>query len=236
MVDLSKHTMLSFEISDDCNIKKLHKKCPIHYQHYEKSFGKLTVDKICRSIDEANRLNFHGYIEFHHYNEPLMAKQDMLSIMEQKRKNRYVLITNGLLLSENMADNSFLNQFELVMITCYLPSKRDFYDQIKNTYPHVMMAGGGLDDRLTNYEKPWKEQLPLCKRPYFELPIDHFGNVRLCCFDWKNTVAIGNINETSLTEVVTGKRYQNILSQCLRGGLNYDICHRCTMNDCQHET
>ena len=32
-----------------------------------------------------------------------------------------------------------------------------------------------------------------CLYPFSDLAIDHFGNVRLCCFDWQGLASPGNI-------------------------------------------
>ena len=213
MYDLSEHKCISFEVTDDCNMKNVHHKCPIHHQQYDTSYGKLNEEKICLSIEEANRLNFKGYIEFHHYNEPLLNKEMILNIMQRNKKNRFILITNGLLLSRNISENEFLKQFSLVTISCYYPNLHPFFEQLKKTYGNIIISTSPLDDRLAFYDYPERTDIAICPRVFFELPIDHYGNVRLCCFDWQNKYKIGNINKSSLREVVESDLYQNILHE-----------------------
>jgi hypothetical protein len=45
---------------------------------------------------------------------------------------------------------------------------------------------------------------------HFELPIDCYGNVHLCCHDWNNTYKIGNVITQSLSQIIQSEEFRNI--------------------------
>ncbi|AJS57206.1 radical SAM/SPASM domain-containing protein [Paenibacillus sp. IHBB 10380] len=232
MLDLSKTTILSFEIGDDCNLQKCHKECPINARTYLKQEKHLTVEKIVESINQAKDMNFNGFVAFHNYNEPLLHKDKLLEIIEKAQPCKYLLWTNGLLLNRNVEKNEFLKKFDFICITCYFKKDISFFEQIKEFHGNVHIFDWELDDRLDAYSRDYFNEIG-CKRPLFELPIDYYGNVHLCCFDWNNTYEIGNINDTSLTEIVNSDTYQNILASTKKKLLDRTTCPEICKN-CNH--
>ncbi|MCK4258889.1 MAG: SPASM domain-containing protein [Halanaerobiales bacterium] len=228
--DLSKTTILSFEICDECNLKQVHAKCPINQCEYDKRFGPLTVEKITKSIDEAQELGFEGYVAFHYHNEPLLELEKVQQVISAKGDVKYLLWTNGLLLSRDISANDFLNDFDCIVITCYDQNDMPFFEEIKSMYKNVKIISWEFDDRLDAYSREYVNEIG-CKRVLFELPIDYYGNVHLCCFDWNNSYKIGNINETSFKEVVLGDAYQNIHklanNKLLNRNESPEICLNC---------
>ncbi|MCK4258888.1 MAG: SPASM domain-containing protein [Halanaerobiales bacterium] len=228
--DLSKAKILSFEIGEDCNLKKIHDKCPINKKQYDKRFGSLTTEKIIQSIEEAQKLGFAGYVAFHHYNEPLLYLDRILEIINAKKDCKYLLWTNGTLLSRNVEENDFLNEFDKIIITCYNENNRPFFEKIKEHYKNVYVGSGALDDRLECYSSDYINEIA-CKRVLFEIPIDYYGSVHLCTTDWNNTHKIGNINETSFEQVILGEAYQSLVRNAKKRLLDRDfcpdICKRC---------
>ena len=213
---LKNHKMIAFEVTDKCDMKHLHPECPINAQNYNMRHGPLDEERICKAIEEANALGFKGYIEFHYYCEPLLEKEMILNIIKRNKKNKFNLITNGRLLSRNIEENKFLKDFSIIIISCYDMEYMPFYEGLKKQYKNITISKEDkLDNRLEFYNHPKHDTATICGRPFFELPIDHYGDVRLCCFDWKRTCVIGNINETSLTEVVNGDVYQKILQRVM---------------------
>lgn len=232
-MDLSQTSILSFEIGDDCNLKKCHDKCPINYRKYVNDKKSIDVDLIVKSIKEAQDLNFNGYIAFHNYNEPLLHKNKLLEVIKRTRNGKFLLWTNGLLLDRNdMKKNEFLKKFNLICITCYDEKDRSFFEQIKQWHGAVEIYDWELDDRQDAYIRDYHNEIG-CKRPLFELPIDFHGNVHLCCFDWNTTFEIGNITQNTLTEIVNSDVYQKLLKDTKHKLLNVDdcpeICKRCNV-------
>ncbi len=231
MIDLSKTYLLTFEIGSECNLTKQHSKCPINKRKYKcTSYGSLRVDDIIRLIDEAMDLGFHGYIAFHYYNEPLLYRDKIEKVMDKRPDCKYLLWTNGLLFSRNIQDNEIIQRMSQVVITCYDKANMPFFMGLKKHYNNIEIQEWELDERLVIYEETYKNELG-CKKVQFEFPIDFYGNVHLCCYDWNNEYELGNVFKNGLTEIVESSRYQNLLSQCKNRLLDYkvcpDICTRC---------
>ncbi|RGG63193.1 hypothetical protein DWW96_11410 [Eubacterium sp. AF17-7] len=229
MKELAMIKEIAFEIGDDCNLKSQHKKCPINVRCYNKSYGKLTVDRIIKLMDEANKMGFEGYFAFHYYNEPLLYKDKLEEIINARPQNKYLLWTNGTLLNFNIENNKILNKFNQIVITCYDTKRLEFYKKIKNYYKNVQIALWSLDDRINIYELPEENRTP-CERVLVEIPIDYYGNVHLCCEDWNNEYVIGNIIKDSLRDIVKSKAYKLSRNMIENGQLKEecpDICKKC---------
>ncbi|MDR0288092.1 MAG: SPASM domain-containing protein [Clostridiales bacterium] len=228
--DLSQTSLISFEINNDCNLKDCHPQCPINIRHYRKKDKALDVDTVVACIRQAKRLQFNGYVTFHNYNEPLLCKEKILDIIDKAPDTKYLLWTNGLLLDRDVEKNGFLKKIDLVYISCYDSCDMPFFEKIQLFHPGVHVEFVELDDRLDTYTRKHVNELG-CKRPFFDFPIDYYGNVHMCCFDWDNEYEIGNIFDTSLEEIVLSPQYQKLLEQSKRRLIDPDmapdICKRC---------
>lgn len=230
MIDLSQTSIISFEIGDDCNLGCMHAKCPINYRKIENTKHKLTKETVVQSINEAKKMNFHGYFAFHYYNEPLMHKDLILEIMDEVEDCKFMLWTNGVLLDRNVEKNEFLKKFDVVCMTCYFEKDRVFYEDVKKWHGKVEIYDWELDDRELSYTRNYHNEVA-CRRPFFEMPIDCYGNIHLCCFDWNGTFEIGNVVERSLKEIVLSEKYQKLLLDSKKKLLDLndcpEVCKRC---------
>ncbi|WP_340019609.1 SPASM domain-containing protein [Paenibacillus sp. FSL H3-0457] len=222
-MNLSKLSILSFEIGNECNLTKQHPKCPINIREYKEDHSPLTTEIIVKSIEEAEKFGFKGHVAFHFYNEPLLYKDRIEEVIDAKPDSKYLLWSNGLLLNPKIEDNQILKKFEQVVITCYYSKKMDFFNRIKEYYGNVEIATWELDDRINIYSNKPTNVLG-CKRVQFELPIDYYGNVHLCCRDWNNSYEIGNIVKDGFESVVMGSAYQNAVQSVNRRLLDLNSC------------
>lgn len=223
MGTLRETSLISFEITNRCNMQHIHEKCPINCRKYKVKEQSLDKWSIVRTIKMAKKMGFSGMVAFHYYNEPLLEKDLILSIMAEDPSCKYLLWTNGLLLSRNVLENKFLEQFTLVCITCYDKVDMPFFQEIRDYYNNVQIFDWELDDRLEIYNKRVANPLS-CKRPLFEIPIDFYGNIHLCCMDWNNSYIIGNIFQEDFTNIICSKKYQNIIKMCKRRIIDDEIC------------
>lgn len=223
MIDLSKTSLISFEAGNECNLSKIHDKCPINYWTYTNTDTPLSKEVIIQSIKEAQKLNFHGYVAFHYYNEPLLKKDMIMEIIDSVNDCKFLLWSNGLLLDRKVENNKFLKKFNFICITCYFEKDRPFFEELKKWHGNVQIFDWELDDREKSYTREYNNEIG-CRRPLFELPIDYFGNVHLCCFDWNATYDLGNINKTSFKEVILSEKYQKLLLDTKKRLLDQDTC------------
>lgn len=226
---LSETSLLSFEVTKFCNMMKEHDKCPVNCREYKNRDFHLDEKSIVNTIKEAIKMGFSGLVAFHYYNEPLLEKELILRIINQVPEARYLLWTNALLLNRKVEENDFLLKFSKVNITCYNVEDMPFFTDLSNYYGNIEIFDWELDDRLEIYEKDKDNNLS-CKRPLFEIPIDYHGNIHLCCMDWKNEYQIGNIFIDSFTNIIKGKKYQNLLKECQGRRFSENcpvICKKC---------
>ena len=229
---LSTTSLLSFELSNECNLKGIHPKCAINCRKYKSSNGKhLTAKVVVEMIKIAKDNGFTGMVAFHYYNEPLLNKDEIMEIIDSLPNCKYLLWTNGTLLDKDVGSNSFLSRFTKVCLTCYSPERMKFYQDIKEYYKNVEIFDWELDDRLDIYDKEEHLVELSCKRPLFELPIDYFGNIHLCCMDWNNEYRIGNIFESDFSGIIQGDNYRSLISMCKKRRVNEKIlppiCKKC---------
>lgn len=228
--DLSSTTILTFEVGSKCNLSELHVKCPINIRNYKYKGKPLSVDMIVSTIQQAQNLNFSGFIAFHYYNEPLIKKEMILQVIEQLPNQNYLLWTNGLLLDRVIENNQFLNLFSKVVITCYAQENMSFFKELQSKYQQITILEHELDDRVQSYSRSHNNTFG-CKRPLHELPIDYYGNLHLCCYDWNNTYEIGNINMKSFNDIICDEPYQKVLKNTKKRLLDVntypEICQKC---------
>jgi radical SAM protein with 4Fe4S-binding SPASM domain len=69
-------------------------------------------------------------------------------------------------------------------------------------------------------------------RPYNWLHILSNGDIVLCCQDWKRETLCGNILQNKLQDILTSKRYNDIMQKSVgkkESDANF-ICKRCKLN------
>ena len=223
MLPLTETSLISFEITNGCNLQNMHDKCPINCRKYKtkgKSLDKLSV---VRTIKKAQEMGFTGMVAFHYYNEPLLKKDLVLSIIDEVPNCKYLLWTNALLLSRKVEENEFLKKFTKVCITCYDRADMEFFQQLSSYYKNIEIFDWELDDRLDIYCKTKPNKLS-CKRPLFEIPIDYCGNIHLCCMDWDNSYDIGNILVENFEDIINGEKYQELIRMCKGRLIDEKVC------------
>jgi radical SAM protein with 4Fe4S-binding SPASM domain len=59
-----------------------------------------------------------------------------------------------------------------------------------------------------------------CEQPFDNFEVDEHGNVRTCCSYWMDE-SIGNIHESSITEILNSDKAKNIRASILDGSFSY---------------
>jgi len=218
---LKKIKIISFEIGNECNLRIEHHKCPINHRKYlVTKFGAITPSVIINVISECQKLNFEGYYAFHFYNEPLLYRERIMQVISKKPHERYLLWTNGELLKEN---DEILDLFDKVVISCYKKEKLPFYKKLQKEHRQIEIEQWELDDRAQIYNRKEENKFG-CKRVFFEIPIDYYGNIHLCCRDWNNSCKLGNILETRFSDILAGNEYKDVISNVRKRILDTDNC------------
>ena len=196
---------------------------------------------------------FNGFIGWSIYNEPLMYRDRIEEctdcISRAFPQAKYSMITNGKLLS--MSIQPFLRRFKSICITIY--SKED-YEHVRRMIEGGLLAGIDVsigytqfvmtvdpipgvssfrttpDERIQIYDvhktaRPDHRPTSGCMRPTLsDLPVTYYGEVRMCCADYRGSVKIGNILRDSHEHIID--RFIQVADAAARGGA-HPICGNC---------
>lgn len=243
--------LLCFELGSECNLGEAHRRCPNQhperYSHVDTS--RVLDDDTIVEVAERMYGEFHftGLVAWHYYNEPLIQAQRMFGLMDRIKErvpqSRFLLWTNGTYLPEDCSefrvfDQAFISTYHLRGVygtfcdssTC---SRRDFYslspaEALKQHVRKVIVLDGNLDGRLdamgeTENDNP-------CARMHVEFVVDNFGNVHLCCHDWRGLASPGNVFRDDLAILVS--RWERIRDSISGQRMTEDapeVCRRCRM-------
>lgn len=225
---------LILELTDRCNLGGVHTACPNRSPErwatlpHERT---LTDEEWVRIAERFyQEFGFTGAVGFHYYNSPLIDTPRVLRVVRAIRARvpqaTFCLWTNGTLLP---ADCSGLAIFSQVHVSDYT---RDGFPPrnmaaLRAACPRVQVHPGTLDRRLQHLTS---EHDAPCLRPFTEFIIDHFGNVHLCCYDWRGEATMGNVLAEPLERIV--ERFQAARAAMAGHRMTADApaaCRRCAM-------
>lgn len=215
---------LNFEITSACDMANVHRKCPnTHPERYANvdTSQELTDEAILSVAKQAYREHgFRGLVGWHYYNEPLLKKERIFRLMHALRKDvpeaRFQLWTNGNLIPKDCTEFKI---FEQIHITNY---HNKSFSRVKAVVPNTTVLKGQLDARRN--VTGMRSRRP-CVRPYIEMDIDHFGNVHMCCMDWKGLIKVGNIMKQPFTDVLA--RFTEIRAKVSGNEMHKDAPEAC---------
>lgn len=209
---------LSLEVSNKCSLAEEHKAfCPARLSHLRDAPPARDEDLVA-FVKVAIKRGFHGEIGYHYYCDPLEDKTRLRKLIHEI-DYQCVLWTNGVLLTEE--DRSWLGVFSRIVVTLHRPRDRERLERILVPFPQAQICTAAYDDRLAIYNAPATWIGPCIKPDETELPVDYYGDLHLCCGDWKGQVWIGNVREpeTSLDA------FELAASEALEGKM--ELCSRC---------
>lgn len=198
-----------FEISNACNLAIEHAMyCPYGdpLRYVDQPSATPMSDR--QIVEAAVRLyrhhGFRGAIGFHFYNEPTLAWDRMMRVMDaikqQVAEARFGLLTNGTLLTPDLAED--VRKFWRVEVTNY--QNRD-YGWLEGLGPIIDIGKPWFDKRL--YMPPTPSD-SACGRIFNEAILDFFGNCHPCCMDWRGELPLGNLHTDGLDAVIAN--YQKL--------------------------
>lgn len=205
---------LILELGTQCNLGQLHDKCPNQhpdrYKHVDTSRAMSDDTIVDTAVAMIQKHGFRGLIGWHFYNETTLSLDRMFRLMSRiqvlESSARFVLWTNGTLIQQ---DCSEYEQFAEIHVTDYgLDSIPCLSNRLHGMKGAVHVHRWPLDDRLTatGNEPGRPESDEPCCRMFTELIFDYYGNVHLCCYDWRGLGSPGNIHYNTVESIV--KRWQ----------------------------
>ena len=210
------------QISNLCNMSDMHVKCPAHYVDTRKSMPSRTVSKILQGLAD---IGFTGNVGFHTYNDPLIDPR-LFSFIDWSRvvlpKSDVVVYTNGEYLTDTIVAELIEKRVRIIVST---------YTEHSKSLCHrfgLETCAECFDDRLNGYTRELTDYRGPCNAPYSQLMIDVDGIVNLCCFDWASSVCFGDVNKSTITEILTQSGMEAAYHNLRNGIRDFDICRRCT--------
>lgn len=189
---------LSFETNPLCNYKKDHPWCPINdplrYPSYEPKIpcsDSAIVNFAFKMIEHG----FKGKIGWHYYNEPMLTLNRCLNLMDQIKfkypDTKFVLWTNGSLLDKG--SRAWLPLFYQISVSLYNDRDTINAPSVCEGIPGSVCNPAPHDARKHIYDIT-PNNAGGCRRPRdIEMIINYYGNLRMCCSDFRGHVCQGNI-------------------------------------------
>ena len=174
--------LISFEVVNRCNKTSLHPWCPSNRpERYADSNGvPASNEDFLFFLDAAIAEGFCGLVAFHYYCEPTLdlPRCRELAAAVHARGLRTLLWTNA------KVETFPLDAFDEIRATDY-------------TSENLTLNGKPFehDDRIDIYDAEAVEHRPCYRPSRLEMPVNFYGDVRLCCGDWAGSVRIGNIKD-----------------------------------------
>lgn len=215
-----------FELSNLCNYSSMHKKCP---SFLERETIILPSKIVYNVLDSLNRLKFNGEIAFHTYNEPLIDPRLFQFISYAKLScplSKIYICSNGFYLDQNLATELADAGVSEIRVSAY--SDRDFHrlNKIKLNIPYKVEKQS-LDDRLNQYDSPYKKISKPCYAPLKEVCISRDAKVVLCCLDWKKEYIFGDLHKETLEFILTTRKTRETFRRLSKGNRFLELCKRC---------
>lgn len=227
---LAKLRFLSFEVGRECDLAAQHPYCPVNRpERHSASAGlpPLPDAAIIEFVSCARAMGFSGLVAFHYYNEPLLSRDRLdaliAMILAAAPGTGFSLWSNGQRLAPG--DAAWLNKFAAVHITAHNRDRQQFYNALQIALPgKVKIMPGGHDDRGSVYDVALKLFPSPCWRPTVtEMIIDYFGELHLCCVDWKAAEKIANLQTDPAGEAI--RKWVDAAAAAREG--RPEVCRRC---------
>lgn len=217
-------------------------------------------DKIVYSvIDQAVEMGYKRWVYFYFYSEPLLDWQRFFKFIRYA-KNRGLqpyLYTNGDILTPDNPDTTKIAKLidELIVgfvidryyITMdHIPTAKaiartKYLEGLFKRKLSWESANLLYGEHMTNHHSPRKQELENLTKlrqnwpsPCYLTPrmiIDYKGEMLLCCEDIMGNWDLGNIHDSSLTELWHSPKHQKIVKTLAEfgGRLKYDYCSICPL-------
>lgn len=211
---------------------------PNTFQQMEMSL----INKLCKNLES---MNFKGTVTLCGYGEPLLHK-NINNIVNSLSKVSYVeIVTNGDVISSKKIKELYDNNANKVLISMYdgpeqLEKFKIIIEESKVPKEFVILRDRWFDAKkdygikLTNRtgtisigNQPKIGEYKKCFYPSYQFLIDWNGDIFLCPQDWQRRVTMGNMMQTELFDIWTGKILTKYRKKLLLGERDLEPCKNC---------
>ena len=198
----------------------------------------MSVDIARKIRKHLEEINFNGKLSITGRGEPTLGKNftEIANIFIPNRTWKLKINTNGYKISKVLKT---LKEFDEVRVNFYENDYSKFLD-IKNNYSNLENfyffyspdSNWEEKDKFTNRAGSFDANQKFtgyCDRVFTKLFIDHNGDYKLCCEDWKDHITLGNINSESILQyVLNNEKLENFRNKLNRGIRDMLPCVNCS--------
>jgi len=243
-----------FEISNSgmCNRKCAF--CPRsdpNYKHVNEFISQMLHEKI---YDELKDNDFSGSVIFSGFVEPLLDKRIYKQIQDIRNKlpkANIELITNGDPLNHSRIEKLFDSGLSYLLVSAYDSEEQAieframlektnvdsskyivrnrYYGEEKDFGITISNRGGNMDNTEYKIEATKEPLKNKCTYPAYTFFIDYNGDVLTCSHDWGKDMIMGNLNNNSIFEIWTGKKFSHARQNLLNANRNFSPCNVCNV-------
>lgn len=197
---------VAIELSNICPLASVHTQCPLSVRTEIVILPTATVLSILTQLGE---MDFSGSVAFHRYNEPLADPRLFLFLFYRglncPKATSYICTSGGDFLRPNIIQDLYEMGVTAINISA-----------------DARWAG-----LLGMYEAEPVYSTKPCLAPLASVEITNAGNVGLCCKDWKDQHAFGNLKDHTLAEILLSDEVQETYRRLSEGDRFLDLCSRC---------
>lgn len=203
------------------------------------------IKSICKDL---KKIKYKGSVVLCGYGEPMLHKE-IFDICAELAKVSFVeVVTNGDTLKPDIIKKLYTSNVNKLLISMYDgPEQKIFFNQmIKDSdVPNDFVI---LRDRWHDEKKDFGLKLtnrtgtinvgiqdPVdlkskCYYPSYQMLIDWNGDVFLCPQDWQRRMAVGNVMQSDIFGIWTGKFLEKYRISLLKGDRSKSPCNTCNAN------
>lgn len=221
--------------------------CPVNVNELQRPYHKMTENLFRKIIDDLAQMDYRGNISLYSNNEPFLDER-IIEFHEyaydKLPKAKHCLFTNGSLLTldkfkaiipyldylhiDNYNDDKLVNE-KLRPVYDYLESHKELYEKVNFAFRmqnEVLSSRGGQAPNKKNVRLSGSETT-LCLLPWRMMVVRPDGKVSLCCNDALGKYTLGDLNETTISEIWNSDCYEQIRKKMLRGRKKLNLCNMC---------
>lgn len=238
-------TGISIETRTDCNLK-----CPFCPQSSNPRQNLVMPDELFKKIiDDLAEIHFAGRICPLTNNEPLLDDR-MVSFIGYARQKCPLcfleLISNGMLLNEELLLELFAAGLDSLIVNDYRKDRHEHPYLLSKNHKRIAQLSEGMflkkirmalrstdekhGTRAGNIIRGKGTALPLkqfCALPFTRMWVQPEGKAILCCEDYSYDEIMGDVKDSSLSDIWFGDKYNRIRSELYRRDRSGKICSKC---------
>lgn len=220
----------------------------------ESVIHQMATETILDLLDQAREMGFTGRVGFHHYSEPLLDRRNICLAHEAKRRGMTpYLHTNGDVLKRNQTLCKEVQEvYGLIVVGLYDYETSEQLEDAKQDWRRRLPEAnvrfspiGRFGSRTADSVGIPKALVPTdsrmatpdltyangpCHRPLIRMIIRHDGGMSNCCEDTFGAFRLGNVHETSMSDLWFSQRHLEVVKDLTQGRREkYPLCKNCPL-------